>query len=438
VNKKVRITESSSGLRSFLEGTIKRSAFKLQSVKISEQNHWSIKNGVLSHFSNGFFHVAGLLNSITKKEHLVLFQPQSALTGLALCEVDDTLYLLLQARIEPGNSGIGQYGPSIQSTPANYLRLHGGTKNMYLELFINYNPKAQPIANNLQLDLGKRYFQKSKTHSYVELDELIETEENMIWIPLYIIAKELSNDNILNADLRSLLSVFDWDLFKSDEISPKSIRQPAEDSHFAFSENLLGNNEWKLIRLDQLKDWGIQDRGIVDASNSGIWVDMYNISCTTREVSEWSQPLFCCANRGLVILLMRTIDTHYEFLISIQSEFGISGQRTVSPSYVTYPGENHENKSRLFEDGTVVAEMIQCEEGGRFYKNENTYQVILIVNDIDTEPHQKWVTSDTLKSILKSSCRASFQLRCIASLVLDVINPNTFDSQYPSINQGGQ
>ena len=426
MRKKVRIAESTADLQLFLNKTIENSDFKLEKIKFSQQKQWSINDGVLSHFSNGFFQIAGVKNKSTNEEHLVLFQPQSALTGLALYKNNRQVFILLQARIEPGNSNIGQYGPTIQSTPANYLQMHGGKKTDYLELFTSFNPTVNTLGNNTQLDIGKRYFQKTKTHNYVELNELIETRENVIWVPLHVIADVLTNDNFLNADLRSLISVFDWDLYTNDNTSENYEREITEDNSDIFSENTLGKNEWELTTLDKLNRWDVQDEGIVDIRNSGIWVDMYKTSCTTREVSSWSQPLLCCLNKGLVVLLIRKINDQFSFLVSIQSEFGISGEITVLPSYVIYPGENHENKSTLFEGGTLIAEMIQSEEGGRFYKNENIYQVILLENEIDLEPHHRWITIASFKSILKSSNRASFQIRCIASLVLDVINPHTF------------
>ncbi len=429
MNKNVRIAESSSELQSFLKETIKKSGFNLQKIRFSEQKQWAIKDCALSHFSNGFFHVTGVKNKITYEEHLVLFQPQSALTGLTLFKKGRQAYILLQARIEPGNSDIGQYGPTIQSTPANYMQMHGGEKTNYVELFTGCSPYANTIGNTIQLDLGKRYFQKNKVHSYLELNELIETKENMIWVSLQVIAEVLTRDNFLNADLRSLISVFDWDLFINSEDPTKHKEPVPEDSCLLFSENLLGKNEWELTPLDRLKGWKIEDTGITDLSGSGIWVDMYKTSCIGREVMEWSQPLLCCSNRGLVVLLVRKNDNRYEFLLSVQSEFGISGEKTVLPSYVIYPGENHKNKSRLFDNGKLIAEMIQSEEGGRFYKNENVYQAILIENDIEIEAHQRWVSIHTLKSILKASCRASFQLRCISSLVLDMINPSAFESK---------
>lgn len=428
MNRKVRIAKTMSDMQCFLEETIANSNFELQKIQFSEQRAWSVKEGVLSHVSGGFFHVTGIESRITGEQHLVLFQPQSGLTGLALYKDSREIYLLLQARIEPGNCNFGQYGPTIQATPGNYLQMHGGKKTEYIELFWSYTSIANSLGNNTQLDLGKRYFHKAKVHSYVELAEPIDTTENMIWVPLSVVVQTLSDDNFLNADLRSLISVFDWDRFVNADIDIKQKRRKSESDYAVCPENGLGNDEWKLIGLDQLKGWKLHDNGIIDVSNSGIWIEMYDVSCSKREARQWSQPLFCCGNRGLVVLAIRKVNNHYEFLVSIQSEFGISAEKTVLPSYVFYAGENHENKSSLFKDGTVMAKMILSDEGGRFYKNENIYQVILITNDFAIEPHQKWVSVDAFKGIVTSSCRASIQLRCITSLVFDVINPDTWAS----------
>lgn len=422
----LRIAESIEELRSFLEETVRKSEFKLQRIKLSDQDEWAIRQGVLSHFSNGFFHVAGIENQRSKEKHLVLYQPQSALTGLAIFRDNQQVYVLLQARVEPGLSNIGQYGPTIQSTAANFLRMHGGNKTSYLDLFRSFSPIANPLANNIQFDLGQRYFQKNKILSYLELDAQIETEENMIWVPLQVVAEELTRDNYLNPDLRSLLSCFDWDLYRDDNGPREQMVQAPIDSGFNFPANALGKNEWRLITLDQLAGWEVQDETIADVSESGIWVDMYHVSCFSREVRAWSQPLMCCSNRGLVVLFVRKVEDQFEFLVSVESEFGISGQLTVLPSVVIYPGDSHEAFTGLSGNEILLAEMAQSEEGGRFYNNESLYQVLLIAEDFDTTPGQQWVNSETLKSILKTSTTASIQLRCISSLILDLINPNSF------------
>jgi oxidase EvaA len=410
-----------------LDEVIDQSGFQLEKVKLCDQNQWSVTGGVLSHFSSGFFQVAGAINRATREEHLVLFQPQGALTGLVLFKDGSEAYVLLQARIEPGNSSIGQYGPTIQSTPGNYLQMHGGKKPSYLELFTRYNPDVNAIGNTIQLDLGKRYFQKNKVHSYLQVSRLIETEENMIWVPLRVISQMLGEDNFLNADLRSLISVFDWDLFAGSHVDSRSrvAIDACKDDGALFSANLTGNDEWMLTGIDRLKGWEIGDSGVVDVSGAGTWVDLFRTSCGTREVSEWSQPLLRCVGRGIVVLLMRKVNDRHEFLVSIRPEFGITGQYAVQPSCVIYPEENRENESGWLGCGKRVTQMIQSEEGGRFYKNETIYQVILVEDDVNIDSDQRWVSVDTLKSVLKASNRGSFQLRCVASLVLDVMNPRS-------------
>lgn len=422
--KERRIAQSPAELSDFLAETICRSEFTIRPIRFSEQKHWAIREGALSHFSNGFFQIAGIRHRDTAEEHLVLYQPQNTITGLAIFKGNHEVYVLLQARVEPGLPNVAQYGPTIQSTAANYLQMHGGEQTPYAELFRGFSPIANPLGNNKQFDLGRRYFQKNKDHSYLELYEQIPTAENMIWVPLPVIAAVLAYDNFLNADLRSLLSGIDWDLFANDEYKSEEENMTAVDH--LYTPNLLGNNEWRMMPLEQLSGWQVVDEGILDVSGSGIWVDMFHVSALNREVKHWSQPLMNCANRGLAVLFVRQLNGRYEFLVSLEKEFGISGQRVVLPSLVIYPGENPGHIANIGEKGALLAEILQTDEGGRFFQTESFYQVILVEDEIAITPQQQWVTAETLKSILKSSCRASIQLRCIASLVLDLLNPCSF------------
>jgi oxidase EvaA len=420
----LKIAESILDLESFLRFTIDKSNFELSQIKLSEQQEWNLIHGVLGHRSGGFFYITGLVDNISGREQLVLYQPQGAFNGLVVCKQEKNVYILLQARIEPGNSGIGQYGPTIQSTPANYLRFHGGKETPYFDFFFKYNPQVQPIANSMQLDLGKRYFQKSKILSYVESVSLVETAENMIWVPLEIITEVLHYDNFFNTDLRSMIGVFDWDLFLNKDRSTSDTALTSENNPY-FDNNLSSKNMGKLVPISQLQNWELTDEGIVDRANSGVSANIYKVTTATREVKNWVQPLLCTANRGLITLLMRQVDNKPEFLIAYQSEFGISGEKVLLPSYIIYPGENYQNKTTLYKEGKVLCEVIQSEEGGRFYLNENIYQIILVDSTFENEDEQFWVSGDTLKGLLKTSNKVSIQLRCIASLILKNLNPYT-------------
>jgi oxidase EvaA len=402
MNSKTAVAESILELKEFLRSTIELSKFELSVIKLSDQSEWQLKDGALSHVTGGFFHVNGLKNTETEEENLVFFQPQSALTGLALCRRNGTVYVLLQARVEPGNTGIGQYGPTIQSTPANYLGNHGGRKSSYVDLFNTFNPLARVIATSMQLDLGERYFQKSKAHVYVEVENLIETEQNMIWVALPSILKALELDNFLNADLRSLLSIFNWSRF----LHKQDIQSPPEDSVNFFSQLINGGQsgagQWQFIPIGELNNWELSDNGVDDVSNSGVSVSLYRISCTNREVRTWVQPLMRAADLGVVRLLVRNQGERSEFLLSLKEESGVSNGQTILPSYVLYPGGKSTQKPLLVE-GQILAEFLQSDEGGRFIEHENLYQLVQTKGEFPVEDYQYWVSAHTLKKLLSTS-----------------------------------
>lgn len=425
----IKIAADLTELRDFLTKTIEEASLELTRIKISEQDHWGLHNGVLAHKTGGFFQVAGAVNDADQENHLVLYQPQSALTGLILFRDAGEILVLVQARVEPGNTKEGQYGPTIQSTAANFLQLHGGRPTTYADMFRCFHPAANALGTSTHFDLGKRYFHKCKLHNYLEARKPIPTLENMIWAPLRVLVDALSVDAFLNTDLRSLLAVFDWDLFTGPDIDRGSHSPDLGHSNGGFAASVLGPRRWQLTELEDLQGWELTDKGVADRCDSGVWVDMFRVSCGTREVSEWSQPLMCAANRGLVALVVREVNGRCEFLISDETEFGISGQHTLLPSFVSYPGENHDQLERFKHGGEVMAEILQSEEGGRFYRNESLYRLIMAGEDIQLRPNHRWVGADTLKRILNSSCKASIQLRCACSMALPYLNPGTLGRQ---------
>lgn len=417
-----RIARSRAELIGFKKETLTASEFRLEKIALRDQNEWSVSNGVLSHYSNGFFHVTGLHNNVSAKEHLVLYQPQSALTGLALCKKDNTVFVLIQARVEPGNIGICQYGPTIQSTSANYNQLHGGKQTSYLNLFNAHYPGCRPLGFSNQLDLGKRYFLKSKSHNYVETPDLIGTSMNMIWVPLELLIECAFEDNFLNTDLKSLLAIFDWEHYLLGSKN-KSDQEPDQRLNMeAFLNNGLGNEHWSIQPIESLKHWSWSEYGVSpNDSSQRLWVDMYRTSCTNREKAEWVQPLFSCDGKGKVQLVYRKNRESKEFLITLGNEFGITGGRVIMPSSCQYPGDIQESYDYSIQN-TLEHSILQSEEGGRFFRNENEYQIIRQDREIEANKNQLWVSARQLKSLLKTSNLVSIQLRCICALVLDDLN----------------
>ena len=401
--------------REFLSTTAEASRYELRRISLAEQDAWQLRDGALSHTGSGFFSVAGVRHyDDLKDEHLMLYQPQSALTGLMICRREDVVYILLQARVEPGNTGIIQYGPTIQSTPANYLRLYGGRATSYIDHFTTFQRGTKLLTHSMQLDLGCRYFQKSKTHHYLEVDELIDCEEKMIWVSLEAISELLLDDNFLNADLRSLLAVFDWTSYLTGAGINHNFAVES-DLASVVGDSRLAPGSYKLVPIDELQRWQVSDDGI--AINRGAGVGIYEFSCTNREVKAWTQPLYEVEREGLVQLVLREANGTLECLLSVGIEPGLSTDHALYPSYCRTPLRPLHPDSRPYK-GELIDSLVQCDEGGRFFQNDSLYELRWATSDADAGGSQAWVDIPSLISLLRSSNRASFQLRCVASMLL--------------------
>lgn len=418
----VNIATNENELLDFLNQTKEKSNFNLEQIKMSNQKSWHFGKGAISHISNGFFQVVGIENqNDSSDQHLILYQPQSALTGLILHQSNNEIFVLLQARVEPGNTGIIQYGPTIQCTPANYLRLHGGKATSYIEYFISSQLGCSLITHSMQQDLGFKYYQKSKSHHYLLSKNWLPTDQNMIWASLNTISRLIQTDNFFNADLRSLLSVFDWTLFFSKK-NQINISTQGIDIKLSYTPN-----QFKIIDLNHLKNWRFDDDGITPLNSEKTGIKFFNFNCTNREVTFWSQPLFTIKESGTVNLYFFENEEELRFLVSAFHEPG------TSTSFAYYPSLNMqtdkiESTISIPKKVKSIRSMTQCDEGGRFFQNEVHYHLIEVYSeqDIDKKENQSWISVEQLVGILKASNSCSFELRCISSLALDKIHPNIF------------
>jgi oxidase EvaA len=417
--EQIQIVDSCSGLDALMERTIASSGFALEAVSMDATADWSIRDGAWSHRTGGFFDVVGV-EEASGREHLLMYQPQSALTGLAFCEVRGVTHVLLQARIEPGNTGVGQWGPTIQSTPANFLALHGGKQTPTLDLFYAFSRRAKPLGSSMQLDLGERYFHKSKWHNYVLLDGPVAAPAHMAWVSLPVILAVLGRDHCLNADLRSLLAVFNWDRLAKTSAASPGAAQALLDELGCRRRAALVDYRWKSV--SDLQAWEVTDRGIepVDRASERVAARLFHATCGTREVSAWYQPMICAPSRGRVTLAVRESvgAAGLECLLQVRREVGVDGGFVLTATEVRSPGEAARGSAPTARPPGVeeLASFVQSDEGGRFYQHETTYQ--LVMGDWPVGEGMHWLPIEALKASLSMSNVASFQLRCISSLLM--------------------
>lgn len=420
------ICKTKDELREHRNDNLKKSNFELEVIQFDAQDSWLVKDGAVSHKSGGFFHVLGLTQKNTTFESIVLYQPQSALTGLLITEKDGVLYTCVQARAEPGNTGVVQYGPAIQSTAANYMKLHGGRDTDFLDHFQSYPGDSRLMSFTMQTDLGELYYQKSKTHNYIETKNFIPTTPNTTWVPISVLVEISLEPFFLNTDLRSLLAMFDWDYYVSRQRLGDTA--PTALLDYYFKAKAQTKEEFLLTPLEQLKNWRVGPSGLGGVEETTRSLSLFEAHATTREVTKWVQPLIVAKTQGLAILYRRVSNLSPEYLLSVNDEYGIDNQTIITPSRIIHPGGDSSLIERL---GSLHRTFEHSEEGGRFIKHESTFEVRNVDDTYERSPNEFWVTSDQLKQLFLQSNIISIQLRVMACGILDELNPRTLGSHSP-------
>lgn len=328
-------------------------------------------------------------------------------------EINGAIHTLIHARFEPGNPNFYQYGPTIQSTAANYLRVHGGKATPYYEFFAGYAAEITPLYTTTQFDLEHRYFQKTKVLSYLWANEAFEPEPNFVWASVDELAQLMNESECFNPDLRSLLILFDWTRIPGYSGTIRSYLPDygittQSKSHFV---------NWRIIPIQSLKRWKVTEEGIIDSDAEGLHVRMYDIYCQSRENPSWIQPLMEASTEGLVQLGIRNNGTETKYLLTHHHCMGVGPQGVLLPSFWRYPGQDRNYGA--FLTGTVIHDFIQSDEGGRFIRHANRFQVVQVDYDIILQPGQSWVTESQLRNLLLTSNLVGFSLRIALSALLE-------------------
>lgn len=417
----MRIANNLQSAIGFLDES--RAGFVVEPITLAQMPSWSIAEGALSHVSGGFFSVVGVQFDAAEREALFLYQPQSAINGLLTCVREGRRYFLLQARAEPGNLGCAQYGPTLQSTPANYLRLHGGRTSPYIDLFTRFHPAVRILHDSMQLDLGGRYLFKSKRVIVAECPAEYPAEEGFIWVGADVVSQAVACPTFLNTDLRALLAVCPWDAEGGERgCTPvshhvaASMRLPPRASAIARVLGGLGAGiaPYRLVEIPRLQDWRVTDSGIVgQAAHCEIDVGYFHVEARRREVAAWQQPLIVSRTPGHARLACRIVDGVFEVLVTVGAEAGLQTGRAVLPSLLRYPGAAQADPPPC---GTVLLQTTESDEGGRFYRNASTYEIVLAPPGHEADGI--WLRVSEVKRLLALSNVCAIQLRCLVSFLL--------------------
>lgn len=404
-----------------------RRGFRVEKVRRDDVPEWRFIDGALQHKSKGFFSALGLAaDGPQDRDRVMLFQPQSAVTGLLHARLGDELYFLIQARAEPGCLDEVQFGPTIQSTLANYMALHGGSSSPYADMFIAFDPQVSFIADTTQSDLGERYWMKCKRQIVAEYRGVLAARPGFVWASASAIREALRRSTYINIDLRSLFALTPWSadgdpalLSPASLLVQRSLQPPIRSDIIGaiLARHPSRKSPMRTKPLEQLDNWTIDEWGLHEIErNQGFAIEFYRVHAALREVPSWGQPLINSATRGYCGLACRESAAEgIELQVRVVRETGLALGFGLAPTWLDYPGTRVTSKKR----GQALAATLESDEGGRFYRDESSYEIVL--SDGETgDPDCFWINVAELKALLNISNLCTIQLRGVASHLLSM------------------
>ncbi|MFM7261795.1 MAG: NDP-hexose 2,3-dehydratase family protein [bacterium] len=343
---------------------------------------WSIEDGLLRNARTNFFSI-GLYEQVNADPIILMEQTETALVMLLVAPVDGRDAVLLNLRTEPGLIGRTNLTGTIQSTPSNYLRKHGGKGTPFVEIAADPTAYGTVVHDSMHHDWGEYYLRKTKRFLIVRLSTPIVAPDAFRWIPVETAAALLLEDNLVTGDLRVLLPF----------LRPGSarVRVPSDGTANSHDGSLLR-------RLEFLP-------GLPDCR--GLTVAFFRTETGTREVRSWVQPLLVPRDPMKIRLTFCRTPSGPKYAVELRTQPGLLGEQLWFPTEI--------------RGGRVVRRVQTSAEGGRFWRHKVEIELREVEgNDAsraERASEARWMSGDDIDALVRQSLQTSLELRMAWSLV---------------------
>lgn len=433
-------------IRQWIKQRNKEVNVNVERVPFAELRNWHLdSDGSLRHDSGRFFSIEGIhvetdYESRPSWNQPIINQPEVGYLGILCKEIDGILYFLMQAKIEPGNVNCVQISPTLQATKSNYKRVHQGKAPNYLEYFVNAKPH-EIILDQLQSEQGARFLRKRNRNIIIKVDEEVEELEDFCWMTLGQIKELMRYDNMVNMDTRTVLSGLNISDFCSlaDDLSKMSERGhnfllSARTNHsyhtinelLSWLSNLKAKYDLRVtpFPLNGMIEWKVFDDAIARPDKRFFQIIGVNVTIENREVTSWCQPLVQPMQEGICAYIIKKINGIYHFLIQAKMECGNFDVLELAPTLQCLTGKVPDKLERrpFFYNyilnaapNQVIYDVLQSEEGGRFYKEQNRNMIIEVGDDFPLEVPERytWMTLEQIYQFLRFNNYLNIQSRSL-------------------------
>lgn len=392
------------------------------------------RSGNLVHESGRFFSVVGLdvyanAGRPSRWMQPIVDQPEVGMLGILTREIDGVPHCLLQAKVEPGNVNGVQLSPTVQATRSNCLQVHGGRRPKYLDFFLGAK-REQIVLDQLQSEQGARFFRKRNRNMIVRISEDVAEDENFRWMSLPLVKALMRCDNVVNMDTRTVLSGWMESCREGGGGDDERPHLSMDDILFRLSA-LKSRYELVVekVGLREVDGWRIGDDEIVRPDRQFFRVVGVEASISNREVSTWCQPMVEPMQEGLCVLFEKRIRGVPHYLLQAKVECGNFDVVELAPTIQCLTGPYRTPigyvprflpeflKGEL--PGRIRLDVLQSEEGGRFYHEQNRNVVFEIDPDaeIPEEDGFLWLTVRQMKELLRFNNILNIQVRSLVSIL---------------------
>lgn len=356
---------------------------------------WIFSNQVLRHSNTDYFSI-GLYAQDEFKPLLLLRQHEIALVFLLVYTIDGQDNLLLSLRTEPGLIGLTNLSTTIQSTPSNYQRKHGGKETPLIHLALDPLFSGRVLYEGFHHDWGEYYLNKIKKFLIVRPTSFVKAPEGFCWVPLDTAKQLLLENHLVTNDLRVAMTLLPCEHRDSEHGGTPSLCTPP---HYSSLHPLtLSPN-------------------VVDCR--GVRFLFFRTETNVREVNSWIQPLLIPNGHLEICLFFSQGPTGKIFAIKKRTQPGLQGIQLWFPAHKV--------------DGKIMRSVKTSAEGGRFWQFEIHIQLIELeltqsqvadldlVEDLhpscDADESERWISEQNLSLLVSLSLQTSLELRMAWSLV---------------------
>lgn len=341
---------------------------------------WDWVDGWLCHARSDYFRI-GAHRDANDDVLFLIAQREPALVMLVLARIDGEEAALLSLRAEPGLIGGVNLTTTIQSTPSNFRREHGGRPTPFIDIAFDPSAHGTVVHDGFQYDWGSWYLRKRKRFLVVRLDEAVEAPEGFVWVRRRALMDALREDHLVTNDLRVA-----------------AILPPSGDATGAPCDE--EPSAWRAA---------LTLVGAPEEDCRGARIGYFRTETTTREVGSWAQPLLVPAHPMQIVLCRRKAGDRVLYALGQRSQAGLQGVEVWFPADVS--GGNVVNEARVSTSA----------EGGRFWQ----HRIDLVLRDFGADGQDaptvetgEWMDSGQVEDLMATSCRTSLELRMAWSLAV--------------------